>query len=176
MLLVFLNGEEASFMPDMNSDGERAGFGTRFPTRETGSGRERGRSEGKGQHAPDFEQTGNVAIFARKRDLDVKTDREGGAGKDEKRGGQAIPAQGGLLRRVDAARFPVSGREGWRRRRKERASRDRRREPLQRRRTGRSVLSADQEKDRGEPPEDSAERMYPADGIHSAPLLFFNSQ
>ena len=48
MLLVFLNGEEASFMPDMNSDGERAGFGTRFPTRETGSGRERGRSEGKG--------------------------------------------------------------------------------------------------------------------------------
>ena len=88
MLLVFLNGEEASFMPDMNSDGERAGFGTRFPTRETGSGRERGRSEGKGQHAPDFEQTGNVAIFARKRDLDVKTDREGGAGKDEKRGGQ----------------------------------------------------------------------------------------
>ncbi len=126
--------------------------------------------------AGDFEQTGNVAIFARKRDLDVKTDREGGAGKDEKRGGQAIPAQGGLLRRVDAARFPVSGREGWRRRRKERASRDRRREPLQRRRTGRSVLSADQEKDRGDPPEDSAERMYPADGIHSAPLLFFNSQ
>ena len=107
---------------------------------------------------------------------DVKTDREGGAGTDEKRGGQAIPAQGGLLRRVDAARFPVSGREGWRRRRKERASRDRRREPLQRRRTGRSVLSADQEKDRGDPPEDSAERMYPADGIHSAPLLFFYSQ